>query len=286
MQIEVVDNCSTVPGVEQLVKEVGKGRVAFWRQPENIGMVGNWNSCLARARGRWVHLLHDDDLIRKGFYLTCEQLIAQHPEIAMIFGQVTAIDEVDRSLYLMGAMPPRDPVIVSDFTARQAFRQEAQFAGVAVRRAAFEQVGGFCSYFIHVADMDMWYRISRVGSVVQTREPFGQYRIHAGTDTNRVMVSGKNIEETVQLVLMNLVRSPEHSRSPLARVWQEGLAQYAERTAWQLDDKSCFEGRLKQAQWAWRLAPNFRRLLLLFKSWVKCRLSGRQVRPAPDPANV
>src|SRR5687768_10483748 len=46
MQIEVIDNCSTVGDPEAIVREVGGGRIAFRRQAENVGMVQNFNDCI------------------------------------------------------------------------------------------------------------------------------------------------------------------------------------------------------------------------------------------------
>ena len=39
MQIEVVDDCSTLDDPESVVKELGQGRVSFYRQPENVGYI-------------------------------------------------------------------------------------------------------------------------------------------------------------------------------------------------------------------------------------------------------
>src|SRR5215204_402078 len=61
MQIEVVDDCSTEGDPEALVMELGRGRVSYFRQPENIGHSRNFNTCLQRSRGHLVHLLHGDD---------------------------------------------------------------------------------------------------------------------------------------------------------------------------------------------------------------------------------
>src|SRR5215208_3279685 len=61
MQIEVVDDHSTNDDPEGVVREVGGGRVSFFRQPENVGHSRNFAACLERARGELVHLLHGDD---------------------------------------------------------------------------------------------------------------------------------------------------------------------------------------------------------------------------------
>ena len=63
MQIEVVDDFSTDADIEALVLEIGKGRVGFYRQPENVGSLRNFETCLNRATGHYIHLLHGDDQV-------------------------------------------------------------------------------------------------------------------------------------------------------------------------------------------------------------------------------
>ncbi|MFM6004846.1 MAG: glycosyltransferase family 2 protein, partial [Sphaerospermopsis kisseleviana] len=41
MQIEVVDDDSTELDIEEIVSKIGKGRVSFYRQPQNLGFIGN-----------------------------------------------------------------------------------------------------------------------------------------------------------------------------------------------------------------------------------------------------
>src|SRR5690242_8065474 len=55
MQIEVVDDCSDHDNPERVVQEIGQGRVAFFRQPRNLGHVGNFTTCLHRSRGQVIH---------------------------------------------------------------------------------------------------------------------------------------------------------------------------------------------------------------------------------------
>src|SRR4051812_35395473 len=58
MQIEVVDDHSTRDDPEAVVRSMAGDRVTFYRQPQNVGHTRNFNSCLQRARGQLVHLLH------------------------------------------------------------------------------------------------------------------------------------------------------------------------------------------------------------------------------------
>src|SRR5688572_18282566 len=68
MQIQVVDDYSTDTDVRQLVQDVGRGRIEYFRQPQNVGSVRNFETCLNRSRGRIIHLLHADDKVKPGFY--------------------------------------------------------------------------------------------------------------------------------------------------------------------------------------------------------------------------
>jgi hypothetical protein len=58
MQIEVVDDVSLVDDPEPVVRRVAGGRVSFSRNLRNLGLIPNFNNCVQRARGYWVHILH------------------------------------------------------------------------------------------------------------------------------------------------------------------------------------------------------------------------------------
>jgi glycosyltransferase involved in cell wall biosynthesis len=61
MQIEVVDDGSTDGNVQELVERLGRGRIEYFRKDYNQGSLANFETCINRARGKLVHLLHGDD---------------------------------------------------------------------------------------------------------------------------------------------------------------------------------------------------------------------------------
>ncbi len=63
-QIEIIvsDNASTDDTALRM-QEIGDPRLVFIRQPENLGMVGNFNACLKAASGALFLMLSDDDLL-------------------------------------------------------------------------------------------------------------------------------------------------------------------------------------------------------------------------------
>src|SRR5262245_44563206 len=53
MQIELIDDGSTDFDAEAFLHKMGVSRVSLYRQPQRLGIGGNWNTCLERARGYW-----------------------------------------------------------------------------------------------------------------------------------------------------------------------------------------------------------------------------------------
>lgn len=68
MEIVVVDDASQSGNPAEIVREVGKGRVRFFSQQKNVRSVENFNTALDLSRGKYVHLLHCDDIVLPGYY--------------------------------------------------------------------------------------------------------------------------------------------------------------------------------------------------------------------------
>src|SRR5258708_23850606 len=62
LEIIVSDNASTDDTCTLLSQQRDK-RIVVTTQPENLGMVGNWNGCLTHATGDYFLLLSDDDVL-------------------------------------------------------------------------------------------------------------------------------------------------------------------------------------------------------------------------------
>jgi GT2 family glycosyltransferase len=278
MQIEVIDDCSTADDPAAVIAEVGQGRVGFHRNARNLGATETFNVCLARARGHWVHILHGDDFVLDGYYADVRRTLTTHPDLTMVVGRVVTVDAADRWMALIGPDAAHGGGRFATFARQQAVTQLAQFAGVLARRDAYERVGGFCTLFGHVADWDMWFRLGRVGPVWCTPRPYGAFRLHAASDTNRHMVAGTNILEAYLATTINLSRLGDEARS-MDTAWRAELAHRAYRNARKLQARGIVVGRLNQARWALRLDANPKHLFAWFRAWLACRVAP----PTPTP---
>jgi len=82
VEVLILDNASPdeTPGVVQKAQEdFGHVPLRYVRRPENIGPDANFTDALTQARGEFLYLLSDDDVLLPGAVETLLRLIAAHP---------------------------------------------------------------------------------------------------------------------------------------------------------------------------------------------------------------
>ena len=217
MQIEVVDDHSTEDDPAAVVRALGAGRVAFFRQPQNRGVSGNLNSCLERSRGRLVHLLHGDDGVRAGFYDRMQQGFETRPEIGAAFCRQIFIDAAGQWLSI-SPLEQDASGILDDWLIRLASEQRIMTPSIVVRREAYERLGGFDPRLICSEDWEMWVRIAARYPIWYEVEPLALYRMHANSNTGRHFRSADDIRYTrraIEIFARHL--PPEVSRRVVPR---------------------------------------------------------------------
>ncbi|WP_089321226.1 glycosyltransferase [Pontibacter ummariensis] len=221
MQIEVVDDASTDTDVEALVKQIGKGRVSYYRQAQNVGSLRNFETCINRARGKIVHLLHGDDKVRKGYYSAMEKLLHQYPEAGAAFCRYQPIDAEDKTLPGIKA-PERDtPGLLNNWLLRISERQRIQYAAIAVRREVYEKLGAFYGLF-YAEDWEMWVRIARHYPVAYTPEILAEYRKHTTSISGVKHQTGQylvDIAQAIELIQTHLPPAKRKSQRKKARMY-------------------------------------------------------------------
>lgn len=259
MQIEVVDDCSNKDDPEAVAQTVGRGRVEFHRKPKNAGPIANFNTCLERSRGRYVHILHGDDTVVGGYYQCIGDLIKRFPDAGFY---ATRSFSVDAELVLMWISPRIEDLEVPSKDARRFYYEfPVQCAGVTVRRASYEKLGGFRTDLVHAADLEMWARIVSSEAGVISPEVKANYRIFLQNDTGRLAKTGENIRDICRLHDLFASRYPDFSVTLARQIAAErALRQYKQFIA--LDDPTA--ARINHKLWS-ELTPFRKRAMTCIK---------------------
>jgi glycosyltransferase involved in cell wall biosynthesis len=195
MQIEVVDDHSTADDPEEVVARLSDGRVAFHRQPENVGVVENLNTCLQRSRGELVHLLHGDDLVLDGFYRALDERLWEHPDAGAAYCRHLYIDEHGRRLDV-APLEPASSGILKEGARFLAAEQRIMTPCIVVRRSIYERLGGFDDRLACSEDWEMWVRLATHFPVYYEERPLACYRLHSRSNTGRNLRDGRSLDYT------------------------------------------------------------------------------------------
>jgi glycosyltransferase involved in cell wall biosynthesis len=195
MQIEVVDNCSPTDEIRAVVDRVGRGRVGLFGQSATVSMVENWNTCLQRATGHWVHLLNDDDWVRPGFYQAFEDLIRHNQDVNLVFCRHLFANKGGHWLFVSPLLRT-EPGPLADWLPTLAAQQQIMTPAIAVKRDVYELLGGFRTDLNSASDWEMWVRIAAAHTFWYIPEPLACYRMHDASESLQLARSGSNIRDT------------------------------------------------------------------------------------------
>ena len=225
MEIIVVDDGSTDDDPREIIARLGKDRIQFIQQNENVGKSRNYETGINATRGRLIHQLHGDDRIREGFYASMEAAFKRFPEACAFFCESEYIN-IDGEVIGRTGKESDVTGLLENWLEKIVKRQRIQTPSIVVRREIYEQIGGFDRRLDYFEDWEMWIRMA-------TRYPFGfntgpiaQYRVYQNNSSSKSIVSGKRIR--VLRKMLSIVDSyiPEDVLQRCREKRSENIAQY------------------------------------------------------------
>ncbi len=249
MEIIVVDDASTDTDVAALVASLGQGRIDYIRQPENVGSLRNFETCLNQARGYFIHLLHGDDKVHKGYYQAMTTLFDQHPEAGAAFCRHEHIDEQGHRINVEVLESEQDGLL-NNWLLRLATRQRIQYCSISVRRSVYEEVGSFYGV-VYGEDWEMWMRIAQRYAMAYTPRLLAAYRHHATSVSGQYHRTAQNLRDLQWVIETIQQYVPEPDRKRVKKQSLKNYAYYGLDTAHRIwsssNDREGVRAQLKEA---------------------------------------
>jgi hypothetical protein len=186
-QLAVVDDASPDVDISRMLSDWGLQGIEVHRRESNGGLGVCWNSCIERARGSLIHLLHQDDAVRPTFHVRMTQMSRQFESAGMIFC---------RTEFVRGSTARLEPLEqleegpIPGWLEKICEKQRLHCPSVVVRRETYQKVGNFDASLRYIIDWEMWVRIAAHFQVAYLPEPLARYRDHRSSESGRLKAKG------------------------------------------------------------------------------------------------
>ncbi len=222
MQIEVIDDCSTDANVEELVKTIGKGRVNYFRQKTNVGSLRNFETCINRSRGEYIHLLHGDDRVKEGYYQSVTDIFEKFPQAGAASCAWEYINSEGKFTH-QSRLEAEEPCLLDDWLHKLAERPRLQYVAITVKRKIYEKLGSF--YLVHYGeDWEMWARIAKDYETAYIPEFLAEYREHKNSISWRSYQTGQNVKDIAKVTSVIISYLPKQDQRKMLKTAKKNFA--------------------------------------------------------------
>lgn len=189
LEILIVDDQSTDDSLS-IAREFGENdaRVRIIKNEKNLGLVGNWNRCIDEAKGDWVKLHFQDDLMHPD---TVKKMIdaARQFEVRFVLA--------DRDYFFEGKINGYYARLnrLSDYYHETTLINPEECANIfdklgitdnffgepilgLVHQSMFGLYGGYDETLQQIVDLEFWLRLAVSENFVFMPERFHSFRIH------------------------------------------------------------------------------------------------------------
>jgi glycosyltransferase involved in cell wall biosynthesis len=216
IEIVVSDNCST-DCTRAMVAGIGDPRIRYFRHEPGIGQKNNYNFCFEQARGRYVLLLHDDDIIDDDFVAACMAAANGISDAGIIRTGIRIIDaegKVTAQILDEAAGLPVDGFFRTFFSGKAP----VYCCNTLFNNQKLREIGGFNSTHFCYPDTMAIFRLAALHRRCDIREPKASFRVHGG-ETAYARRIAEWCEDSLALLQLMCELAPE-SRD---EIWKEGM---------------------------------------------------------------
>jgi len=177
-ELVIADDASTAPHIASQLrawqeKDV-RIRVTFLAQ--NCGIALATNAAVAEAKGEWIALLDHDDWLEPEALFESVRAMQEAPEADFIYSDEDKVDETGRFL---------KPFFKPDWSPNALFSCNYICHFTVMRRALFEQIGGYRTGFDGAQDYDLFLRATeQARQILHVPKPLYHWRISASSTSS------------------------------------------------------------------------------------------------------
>ncbi|WP_241007231.1 MULTISPECIES: glycosyltransferase family 2 protein [Pectobacterium] len=232
VEVIIVDNNSIElkERHEFIAKNKKLGRFKYVINHENLGMFGNWNQCLSLAKGKYITILHDDDVFNDNFSVAINRMFPDMTEGSIpIFGFDSYISD-ERLKKSEKINNVSNNIRQKKYYSKIDFFISNRFNGtlsVVMDRKKSIALGGFIADWAPVADYEFWCRwTTSISGILKLNDKVAVYRINENESMKKevqdafiyksnllrnYLIDSKKVPKIMRHTIYTLMQMQKHS---------------------------------------------------------------------------
>lgn len=179
-ELIIINDKSPEP-VSDIVAGFSDNRIRYYENSENIGgksLVDNWNKGLSLAKGEYISLIGDDDLLSHEYLETFDATIQTHPDVDVFHSRSVIINHQSEPVHVTPSLPRLENVYDAIYARMWEYRE--QFIGDFVYKTeALKAKGGYYSLPLAWGSDDITsYVVGERNGIAHINSPVFQYRVN------------------------------------------------------------------------------------------------------------
>lgn len=213
IEIIVIDNCST-DNSWKIIKSFDN-KIKAIRNKKNIGSTSNFNKCIRLANGKYMKILHSDDVLERSCIEKQVNIMEKNRNVGFAYGKTIIIDEKNNEIEDISFYTKDIVTKGIDKLDELLCGNHIMFPSVMLRKKCVDDVGFFDPRLYYCNDWDLWMRICMKYDAVYLKETMAFYRIHSKSSW-RAFEKDK-VSGTYQLNCLNKIFSKIHDEKILKK---------------------------------------------------------------------
>lgn len=231
----IVSDDSAGDEIARICERLNDGRVAYIKNPKNLGFCGNFTQCFNLAKGTYLKFLNDDDALLPScvsrmvneFEKYGDKLILVTSRRRVINEQGVLCNDIHATTPLAHVTGYMEGRALGDFVLVHSTNFIGEPTTVMFRKRDVEiqdnnmfVLNG--NEYICLADLSLWLRLLSKGEAIYIAEPMSLFRIHPNQQQNKADTAYKCVTERFFLVqdarTLGFLQSPELYRRAMSVV--------------------------------------------------------------------
>ncbi|MGM4967166.1 glycosyltransferase family 2 protein [Tardiphaga sp. 1201_B9_N1_1] len=216
----LVSNNASTDTTYEVLKEFSDEKLRIVQQKINIGLLPNWNACLANAKGDYVVFLSDDDRVSPFMIQKAIDVVRKRPGLPIVVTLSNLHSEAVGKTFAARGSRKLSTGIWPGTAVLDEFLQNnitVTMCSVLLRADYVRANGGFPLECPHMADIAAWAPLLFLGEAGLVNEPCATFSYHGNSETSRLspeelLLDGRHMEEMISDLAVKYVGDSEQQR--------------------------------------------------------------------------